>query len=455
MTTTAQPFKRILVANRGEIAVRIIRACRELGVETVQVYSDADRDSLAVRLADRAVCIGPPRSSQSYLNAEFIVSAALIHQADAIHPGYGFLSENAHFAGLCEREGVTFIGPSARVISLMGDKAMARRMAEEAGVPTTPGSAGKLDGVAQARAVAAELGYPVILKAAAGGGGRGMRIVWSENDIATQYTDAAREAKAAFNDDSIYIEKYLRAIRHIEIQVLSDGENVLHLGERDCSIQRRNQKLLEESPSAVLDDTVRTQIGEAAVRLCKHVGYKSAGTIECILDGSTGRFYFMEMNTRVQVEHPVSELVTGIDIVKEQIRIAQGTPLTLAQSDIHLSGHAIECRINAEDPDNGFAPCPGTIQNFHAPGGPGIRIDSHVYTGYRIPPYYDSLLAKVIAWGHNREEALARMHRAISEMRIDGVKTTLPFHLALLRNAQFRRGDVHTKFVEDVLLEAK
>ncbi|CAB3646439.1 Biotin carboxylase [Trinickia soli] len=435
--------------------MRIIRACRELGVETVQVYSDADRDSLAVRLADRAVCIGPPRSSQSYLNAEFIVSAALIHQADAIHPGYGFLSENAHFAGLCEREGVTFIGPSARVISLMGDKAMARRMAEEAGVPTTPGSAGKLDGVAQARAVAAELGYPVILKAAAGGGGRGMRIVWSENDIATQYTDAAREAKAAFNDDSIYIEKYLRAIRHIEIQVLSDGENVLHLGERDCSIQRRNQKLLEESPSAVLDDTVRTQIGEAAVRLCKHVGYKSAGTIECILDGSTGRFYFMEMNTRVQVEHPVSELVTGIDIVKEQIRIAQGTPLTLAQSDIHLSGHAIECRINAEDPDNGFAPCPGTIQNFHAPGGPGIRIDSHVYTGYRIPPYYDSLLAKVIAWGHNREEALARMHRAISEMRIDGVKTTLPFHLALLRNAQFRRGDVHTKFVEDVLLEAK
>lgn len=435
--------------------MRIIRACRELGLETVQVYSDADRDSLAVRLADRAVCIGPPRSSQSYLNAEFIVSAALIHQADAIHPGYGFLSENAHFAGLCEREGVTFIGPSARVISLMGDKAMARRMAEEAGVPTTPGSAGKLDGVAQARAVAAELGYPVILKAAAGGGGRGMRIVWSENDIATQYTDAAREAKAAFNDDSIYIEKYLRAIRHIEIQVLSDGENVLHLGERDCSIQRRNQKLLEESPSAVLDDTVRTQIGEAAVRLCKHVGYKSAGTIECILDGSTGRFYFMEMNTRVQVEHPVSELVTGIDIVKEQIRIAQGTPLTLAQSDIHLSGHAIECRINAEDPDNGFAPCPGTIQNFHAPGGPGIRIDSHVYTGYRIPPYYDSLLAKVIAWGHNREEALARMHRAISEMRIDGVKTTLPFHLALLRNAQFRRGDVHTKFVEDVLLEAK
>jgi acetyl-CoA carboxylase biotin carboxylase subunit len=455
VTTTAKPFKRVLVANRGEIAVRIIRACRELGLETVQVYSDADRDSLAVRLADRAVCIGPPRSSQSYLNAEFIVSAALIHQADAIHPGYGFLSENAHFAGLCEKEGVCFIGPSARVISLMGDKAMARRMAEEAGVPTTPGSTGTVDGVVEAKVIAAQLGYPVILKAAAGGGGRGMRVVWSENDIATQYMDAAREAKAAFNDDSIYIEKYLTEIRHVEIQVLSDGRNVLHLGERDCSIQRRNQKLLEESPSPGLDDTVRQQIGEAAVRLCTHVGYKSAGTIECILDGSTGRFYFMEMNTRVQVEHPVSELVTGIDIVKEQIRIAQGIPLSLSQSDIHLSGHAIECRINAEDPDNGFSPCPGMIQNFHVPGGPGIRIDSHVYTGYRVPPYYDSLLAKVIAWGHTRDEALARMHRAIAEMRIDGVKTTLPFHQALLRNERFRRGEVHTKFVEDVLLEAK
>jgi acetyl-CoA carboxylase biotin carboxylase subunit len=455
VTTTAKLIKRVLIANRGEIAVRIIRACRELGLEAVQIYSEADRDSLAVRLADRAVCIGPPRSAQSYLNAEFIVSAAVIHGADAIHPGYGFLSENAHFAGLCEKEGITFIGPSSRVISLMGDKATARRMADEAGVPTTPGSTGTVGDVVQAKAVAQGLGYPVILKATAGGGGRGMRIVWSENDLSTQYMDAAREAKAAFNDDSLYIEKYLTAIRHIEIQVLSDGQNVLHLGERDCSIQRRNQKLLEESPSPVLDDAMRAQIGEAAVRLCKHVGYTSAGTIECILDGSTGRFYFMEMNTRVQVEHPVTELVTGIDIVKEQIRIAQGVPLSLAQSDVRLSGHAIECRINAEDPDMGFAPSPGVVQNFHVPGGPGIRVDSHLYTGYRIPAYYDSLLAKIIAWGNTRAEAMARMHRAISEMRIDGVKTTLPFHQALLRNEQFRRGEVHTKFVEDVLLEAK
>jgi acetyl-CoA carboxylase biotin carboxylase subunit len=328
-------------------------------------------------------------------------------------------------------------------------------MADEAGVPTTPGSTGTVGDVVQAKAVAEGLGYPVILKATAGGGGRGMRIVWSENDLPTQYMDAAREAKAAFNDDSLYIEKYLTAIRHIEIQVLSDGQNVLHLGERDCSIQRRNQKLLEESPSPVLDDAMRAQIGEAAVRLCKHVGYTSAGTIECILDGRTGRFYFMEMNTRVQVEHPVTELVTGIDIVKEQIRIAQGVPLSLTQSDVRLSGHAIECRINAEDPDMGFAPSPGVVQNFHVPGGPGIRVDSHLYTGYRIPAYYDSLLAKLIAWGNTRDEAMARMHRAISEMRIDGVKTTLPFHQALLRNEQFRRGEVHTKFVEDVLLEAK
>jgi acetyl-CoA carboxylase biotin carboxylase subunit len=455
VTTSANPIKRVLVANRGEIAVRIIRACRELGLETIQIYSEADRDSLAVMLADRAVCIGPPRSGQSYLNAEFIVSAALTHGAQAIHPGYGFLSENAHFAGLCEKEGVTFIGPSSRVISLMGDKAMARRMANEAGVPTTPGSTGTVADVVEAKAVAEDIGYPVILKATAGGGGRGMRIVWSERDLSTQYMDATREAKAAFNDGSIYIEKYLTAIRHIEIQILSDGETVLHLGERDCSIQRRNQKLLEESPSPVLDDEMRTQIGQAAVRLCKHVGYKSAGTIECILDGGTQRFYFMEMNTRVQVEHPVTELVTGIDIVKEQIRIAQGVPLSLTQSDVRLTGHAIECRINAEDPEHGFAPNPGTIQHCHLPGGPGVRVDSHVYTGYRIPPYYDSLLAKVIAWGNTRDEAMARMHRAIAEMRIDGVKTTLSFHEALLRNDHFKRGDVHTKFVEDVFLEAK
>jgi acetyl-CoA carboxylase biotin carboxylase subunit len=448
-------FNKVLIANRGEIALRVIRACRELGVQTVAVYSEADRESLHVRFADDDVCIGPAPARESYLNIPRLIAAAEITGADAIHPGYGFLAENAHFAEIASECRLTFIGPSPNAIRLMGDKAVARDTAKAAGVPILPGSDGPVRTFEDALEVAKTIGFPVILKAAAGGGGRGMRIVWTENELAAQYLDAAREAKAAFNDDSIYVEKYLTAVRHIEIQVLSDGRNVLHLGERDCSIQRRNQKLLEESPSPVLDDTVRAQIGEAAVRLCKHVGYTSAGTIECILDGSTGRFYFMEMNTRVQVEHPVSELVTGVDIVREQIRIARGEPLAFSQSDIRLSGHAIECRINAEDPANGFAPCPGLIEHFHAPGGPGIRVDSHVYAGYRIPPYYDSLLAKVIAWDKTREGAVARMHRALSEMRIDGVRTTLPFHLALLRNDRFRRGDVHTKFVENELLETK
>lgn len=450
-----QTIKRVLVANRGEIAVRIIRACQELGLETVQIYSEADSDSLAVRLADHRVCIGPARSNQSYLKSEFIISAALINGADAIHPGYGFLSENAGFADMCEKEGIIFIGPSARVISMMGDKAMARRMADEASVPTTPGSIGTVDGVSEATVVAAKLGYPVILKAAAGGGGRGMRIVQNEKELESQYLNAAREAKAAFNDDSIYVEKFLSEIRHIEIQVLSDGEKVLHLGERDCSTQRRNQKLVEESPSPALDEEMRAKMGEAAVRLCRHVGYKNAGTIEFIFDERNKKFYFMEMNTRIQVEHSVTELVTGIDIVKEQIRIAQGKPLSIRQSDIHFRGHAIECRINAEDADNNFAPCPGKVQHYHAPGGPGIRVDSHLYSGYQIPPYYDSLLAKVIAWGCNREEAMSRMARALLEMKVEGVKTTIPFHQMLLRNEQFCRGNVHTKFVEDVLLKTK
>jgi len=448
-----QLFKRVLVANRGEIAVRIIRACRELGLETIQVYSEADSDSLPVRLADRAVCIGPARSNQSYLRPEFIVSAALNYGAGAIHPGYGFLSENPGFAELCEKEGICFIGPSSRVISLMGDKAMARRMADEAGVPTTPGSQGIVSGVSEAKTIAAQLGYPVILKAAAGGGGRGMRIVWLAEDIESQYQNAAREAKAAFNDDSIYVEKYLTEIRHIEIQVLSDGETVLHLGERDCSTQRRNQKLVEESPSPALDDTMRAQMGEAAVRLCQHVGYKNAGTIEFIFDEKNKQFYFMEMNTRIQVEHPVTELVTGIDIVKEQIRIAQGQRLSVRQADIGFRGHAIECRINAEDADNNFAPCPGKIQKFHAPGGPGVRLDSHIYAGYQVPPYYDSLLAKIITWGGSREEAISRMCRGLAELQIEGVKTTIPFHERLLRNEQFGMGRVHTKFVEDVFLK--
>lgn len=449
------PIRRVLIANRGEIAVRIIRACRELGIETVQVYSEADRDSLPVKLADRALCIGPARAAESYLNGEFLVSAALTQRADAIHPGYGFLSENAAFARLCELEGVIFIGPRADVISLMGDKATARRLAAQAGVPTTPGSEDKVKDVTEASKVAEKLGYPVMLKASAGGGGRGMRVVWSAQELPEQYSSATREAKAAFGDGALYVEKYLTKIRHIEIQILSDGETVLHLGERDCSVQRRNQKLLEESPSPALDEELRERIGEAAVRLCRHVGYTSAGTIECILDVETGNYYFMEMNTRIQVEHPVTELVTGIDLIKAQIEIAAGRPLEMKQSDISFRGHAIECRINAEDYENNFLPVPGRVTRFHPPGGPGIRVDSHLYSGYQVPPYYDSLLAKLIAWGRNRAEAIARMQRALTETAIDGIKTTIPFHMKLLRDEQFRGGNVHTRFVEQELLEAR
>ncbi|MGE5089723.1 MAG: acetyl-CoA carboxylase biotin carboxylase subunit [Candidatus Levyibacteriota bacterium] len=443
-----------MVANRGEIAVRIIRACRDLGIETVQVHSEADRDSLAVMLADRTVCIGPAHSRQSYLNGEFIVSAALTQGADAIHPGYGFLSENAEFAELCQGAGITFVGPPAQAIRKMGDKAMARRMAEEAGVPVTPGSPGVVADADSARAVAAGLGYPVLIKAVAGGGGRGMRVVRTPADIEAQFAEAAREAVAAFGDGSLYVEKYLERVRHVEIQVLADDQTVLHLGERDCSIQRRNQKLLEECPSPALDAAARQRIGEAAVRLCRHVGYRSAGTIECIVDAASGEFYFMEMNTRVQVEHPVTELVTGIDIVKAQLRIAAGEPLAIAQEDVGLHGHALECRINAEDPERGFSPCPGRIEGLHLPGGPGIRVDSHVFDGYRIPPYYDSLVAKVIAWGRHREESITRMRRALAETRIGGVATTIGFHQRLLGDPRFGRGDVHTRFVEDVFMEA-
>jgi len=448
-------LRRVLVANRGEIAVRIIRACRELGLETVLVHSEADADSLPVRLADRAVCIGPARSELSYLNAEFIVSAARIHAADAIHPGYGFLSENAAFARLCELEGIGFVGPRGDVIAQMGDKVRARQLAAAAGLPVTPGSPDKLRDAAEAGRLAAALGFPVLLKAAAGGGGRGMRVVRHAGDLADQFADAAREAKAAFGDGSVYVEKYLENIRHIEIQVLSDGDNVLHLGERDCSIQRRNQKLLEETPSPALDASIRGRMGEAAVRLCRHVGYTSAGTIEFILDAASGEFYFMEMNTRIQVEHPVTEMVTGIDLVKAQLEIAAGKPLALRQADLRCYGHAIECRINAEDSDQDFAPCPGQVRRYHAPGGPGIRVDSHLQAGYVVPPYYDSLLAKVVAWGRDRGEAIARMRRALNEMEIDGIKTTIPFHLGLLHHPAFLAGEVHTRFVESQLLGAR
>jgi len=452
---SVRPFRRVLIANRGEIAVRIHRACDELGLETVQVYSEADRESLPVRLANHSVCIGPARSAQSYLNGQFILSAARMFRADAIHPGYGFLSENADFARACEQEGIVFVGPSSEAIAMMGDKARARAVADEADVPTTPGSRGTVGDAAHARLVADSLGYPVILKAAAGGGGRGMREVHRSEDLASQYENAAREAKAAFGDDAIYIERFLTRIRHIEIQILSDGDTVLHLGERDCSVQRRNQKLLEEGPSPMLDPDLRERIVDAAVRLCRHVGYRSAGTIECILDPLSGEFYFMEMNTRIQVEHPVTEMVTGVDIVKEQIRIAQGERIHLRQSDVKLTGHAIECRINAEDADADFAPAPGLISHVHWPGGPGVRVDSHVYAGYRVPPHYDSLLAKVITWGKDRNEALSRMSRALSELQIEGVKTTAPFHRMLLQAEAFRRGDVHTRYVEQFLKEAR
>ncbi len=447
-----KPIRRVLIANRGEIAVRVIRACQELGIETVQAYSEADADSLAVKLADSSVCIGHARSAESYLNAPFLVSAALGRKVDAVHPGYGFLSENAEFAEMCEREGLIFIGPRADVIRKMGDKSMARKLAQEAGVQTTPGSEGSLSGVEEASAVADEIGYPVILKASAGGGGRGMRIVSHPRDLRDAFQEAAREAKGAFGDDSIYVEKYLTRIRHIEVQVLADDVNVLHFGERDCSIQRRNQKLVEESPSPALTDDLRAKFGEAALRLCKHVGYTSAGTIEFILDEVNGQFYFMEMNTRIQVEHPVTEMVTGFDLVKSQLRIAAGDPLGIAQEQISVNGHAIECRINAEDYENGFTPCPGLITHYRSPGGPGVRVDSHLFSGYTVPPYYDSLLAKLICWGRTREEALVRMQRALGELVIDGVKTTAGFHKRLLQHEQFQKGQFHTRFVEDELL---
>jgi acetyl-CoA carboxylase biotin carboxylase subunit len=419
-----------------------------MGIEAIQAYSEADRDSLPVALADGAICVGPPPSSQSYLRADVLLAAARTAQADAIHPGYGFLSENAAFARACEEAGVVFIGPPADAIASMGDKATARRMAMEAGVPVTPGSPGIVADAADAAAAAATLGYPVLLKAAAGGGGRGMRIVHDAAGMEARYTDAAREAQAAFGDARLYVERFLARVRHIEIQVLADDARVLHLGERDCSIQRRNQKLVEESPSPVLDDGLRARMGDAAVRLCRHVRYRNAGTVEFIVDAASGTFHFMEMNTRVQVEHPVTELTTGVDIVKAQICVAQGEPLAFDQDDVVFAGHAIECRVNAEDPQRDFTPCPGTIGALTLPGGPGIRIDTHLRAGASVPPFYDSLLAKVLAWGRDRAEAMARMRRALVEMHVDGVATTLPFHRALLEDPRFCGGDVHTRFVE-------
>ena len=439
-------FSKILIANRGEIALRIIAACKEMGLKTVAVHSEADRDSLHVRYADDDVCIGPAASKQSYLSISSIIAAAEISGADAIHPGYGFLSENPHFAEIVGECRMTFIGPSAEAIRLMGDKARARETAKKAGVPIIPGSEGAVRSTEEALDVARTIGFPVILKASAGGGGRGMRICWEEEDLQTQYETARNEAERAFGVADVYLEKYLERPRHIEIQVFGDSHGrTVALGERECSIQRRHQKLIEESPSPALTDDLRRLMGEAAVRLCQSVNYVNAGTIEFLFQD--GEFYFMEMNTRIQVEHPVTEEVTGIDLVKEQIRVAAGEPLSVPQGEFRLRGHAMEFRVNAEDPVT-FAPNPGKIRELHLPGGPGVRVDTHIYRDYNVPPHYDSLLAKLVVRGKDRMEAIARGRRALEQFVVEGVKTTIPLHRAILNNEQFIRGDISTRFMD-------
>ncbi|MDX1500931.1 MAG: acetyl-CoA carboxylase biotin carboxylase subunit [Thermoanaerobaculia bacterium] len=444
-------FTKILVANRGEIALRVIHACRELGIETVAVHSTADRDSLHVSYADEAICIGPPSSTESYLNVSSIVAAAEVSGAEAVHPGYGFLAENAHFAEVLEECNLVWIGPRPESIRLMGDKAQARKMARAADVPVLPGSQDPLESARQAMKLAEEVGYPVILKAAAGGGGRGMRIVQRESVLESQLATAREEAEKAFGDDSVYLEKYLVEPRHIEFQIFGDSSGrVVHLGERECSIQRRHQKLVEEAPSPALSEELRQRMGDAAVRLGESVGYQNAGTVEFLLDRE-GRFYFMEMNTRIQVEHPVTEMVTGFDLVKEQIRVAAGQPLGIP-AGLHARGHAIECRINAEDPET-FVPSPGRIETFYPPGGPGIRLDTHVYEHYVIPPYYDSLIAKLVAHGRDRQEAIARMRRALEFFVIEGIRTSTALHRKIVDDRYFRAGKLSTHFMERFLEE--
>jgi acetyl-CoA carboxylase, biotin carboxylase subunit len=440
-------FEKVLIANRGEIAVRIIRACHELGIRTVVAYSEADRDALPVRFSDEAVCIGPAAPAKSYLHAPALISAALITGCDAVHPGYGFLSENPYFAEIVGQCGLTYIGPRPDVIGKMGDKAAAREAMKAAGLPVIPGSEATLSNVDEAREIAREIGYPVLLKAAGGGGGRGMRIVPDESELARAFATARGEAEAAFGKGDLYLEKFLPVARHVEIQVLGDEHgHIIHLGERECSIQRRNQKLVEESPSPVLDPDLRRRMGEAAVRGAQAIGYSNAGTMEFLLDPS-GNYYFIEMNTRIQVEHPVTELVTGIDLLRWQLRVANGERLTLTQGDVKMAGHAIECRVNAEDPDVDFLPQAGEIDLFLPPGGPGTRIDSHLYSGYVIPTVYDSLLGKIIVWAGNRDEAIDRMSRALNECVITGVKTTIPFQQALMKDEGFRRGEFSTGYL--------
>jgi acetyl-CoA carboxylase biotin carboxylase subunit len=442
-------FRKVLVANRGEIACRIIWACRELGIKTVAVFSEADRDALHVQLADQAVCIGPPPAAKSYLNIPAVISAAEITDADAIHPGYGFLSESGYFAEVCEACQITFIGPSSSLIKLMGDKVRARETMKALGVPTVPGSDGVVRSLEEARTIIERIGLPVIFKAAAGGGGRGMRIVRSPEEISGAFQTARSEAEAAFKNGDIYIEKYIERPRHIEIQILGDEHgNVVHLGERECSIQRRYQKLIEESPSVALTPRLRAEMGRLAVQAAREIGYTSAGTMEFLFDGEN--FYFMEMNTRIQVEHPVTETITNVDIVREQILIAAGERLSFTQEEIVFSGHAFECRINAEDPET-FVPSPGTITALTIPGGPGVRVDTAIYPGYTVPPYYDSLIAKLIVRDRTRERAIAKMRRALDGFIIEGIKTTIPMHLAIFEDPDFISGNISTHFIEQWL----
>ncbi|MGX6647492.1 acetyl-CoA carboxylase biotin carboxylase subunit [Maricaulaceae bacterium MS644] len=442
-------FDKILIANRGEIALRVHRACKEMGIKTVAVHSEADANAMHVRLADESVCIGPPPAGRSYLNVPQIIAAAEVTGAQAIHPGYGFLSENARFAEIVEAHGLTFIGPRPETIRLMGDKITAKKAAMEAGIPVVPGSEGAIEDMVEARKVAKSIGFPVLIKAASGGGGRGMKVAQDEASLESALQTASSEAKAAFGDGAVYIEKYLGQPRHIEIQVLADEHgNVIHLGERDCSLQRRHQKVLEEAPSVALDSAMRAKIGKTVTDAVKAIGYRGAGTVEFLYEN--GEFYFIEMNTRLQVEHPVTEAITRIDLVREQIRVAAGLPLDLKQEDVKFEGWAIECRINAENPET-FSPSPGKVTEFHAPGGLGVRLDSGLYTGYVIPPYYDSMIGKLIVHGRDRDEALMRLRRALGEMVVGGVETTIPLHLALLEEPAFLSGDYHIRWLEEWL----
>ena len=440
-------LKKVLIANRGEIAVRIVRACREMGVRTVAIYSEADKDALHVSLADEAICVGPAPSNKSYLNMKAILEAACLTGADSIHPGFGFLSENSTFAKICEEMGIKFIGPDYRLIELLGNKSKAKETMKNAGVPVVPGSNGLIKSKEEAISLAEEIKYPVMLKASAGGGGRGIRIAYNKDQLEKEYDLVKQEAKISFNDDSLYLEKFVENPRHVEIQVLADEHgNCIHLGERDCSVQRRNQKVLEETPSPILDEKTRKKMGEVAINAVKQIGYTNAGTIEFLVDKNKD-FYFMEMNTRVQVEHPVTEMVTGVDIIKEQIKIASGEVLSFKQKDIAFTGHSMEVRINAEDPDKNFMPCPGTITDLHLPGGNGVRIDTAIYPGYKIPPTYDSMIAKIIVHGKDRNESIAKMRSCVAELVVDGIKTNTDFILKILANEDFKNNNYDTSFI--------